>query len=920
MKKSLLLLSFLFSITLYAQKFTLEGVVKDNTSYVLEGASVYLQSIKDSVVMAYGITNKEGAFSIRVNAEDAPKIRFNIAYLGYKPFSKDVLVPEGDNLNIGTIELEDQVEALDVVSVIGKAPPVVVKKDTIEYNADSFKTLPNDKAEDLLKKLPGVDIDMDGNITVNGVEVEAINVDGMRFFGEKKGDIALKNIPSNVVSKVQVTDYKTNMQKFTGEESDSGTKEINLKIKKGKNRAYFGDVKLGYGTDDKYQANANIFQLIDGKQLGIISGTNNINMSRGFNALPDTNTSNGHIDSDFLGANYSKGKWDETRVNGNYRYSSQHTDTEQKTYRENFLPNLNYITDSKSKGYNDSDSHQGGLDLNFLIEPKNKASNKRVQLSNDINFNSSNSVSFSEVETTALYSNGDLVSDYNSTNETTNSNYTLNNTLRVTPLTGNWRDYMNFELSTNFTKGNTNSKRFSENVLYNKNTTVVQDQINDVENGNTNIRFGAIWSKEVGSNFRIIPRYSVTVNSQKNEKNVYDYNETTEIYDEFNDLLSTDSKYVSLVIKPSLRLRYEYNYFRFEVEGAYTDTYRNNKDNLVAARNFKTDFKYFTYSGRIRYRDKNGYKNISLRYNQDVNVPSANQLQPIEDVSNITHIRKGNPLLEPEVNHSISFEYQNNLAFHHINISGNARAGFVQDKIINATTTDADLIRYTTYDNINGDYSLSGNAAISKSFFNKKTNINLNARIQGAFRNNLSIQNNVKFTAQTTTITPSVSFRYAYDNKIELNASYNYSMNKSVYDTDAFKDNDYFVQNVRIDTQVFFFKNIFLSNKLSYRYNSRVGDDFDGDAVFWNAGIGAELWNNKATLTLVGYDMLGKNNGYRRTVAESYIQDVESKILKQYFMLNFTYKFGRFAGQNMNVGSGDYRRGRSFRSRGGGRG
>ncbi len=112
-------------------------------------------------------------------------------------------------------------------------------------------------------------------------------------------------------------------------------------------------------------------------------------------------------------------------------------------------------------------------------------------------------------------------------------------------------------------------------------------------------------------------------------------------------------------------------------------------------------------------------------------------------------------------------------------------------------------------------------------------------------------------------------------------------------------------------------KNVFLTNKVSYRYNSRVGDDFDGDAVFWNAGLGIELWDNKATLTLVGYDMLGKNNGYRRTVTETYIQDVENNILEQYFMLNFTYKFGSFAGQKMNGrGKGGSRGGRgSYRGR-----
>jgi hypothetical protein len=917
-------LLLLISTTLFAQKFTVEGFVKDINTTALEGATVYLQSIQDSVPIAYGITNKNGEFSIRVNTENDSKAIFNIAYLGYQPYKKDIDVPTTDLLNMGVLTLEDQVEELNVVSIMAKAPPVVIKKDTIEYNADSFKTLPNDKAEDLLKKLPGIEIDLDGKITFNGIDVEAINVDGMQFFGEKSGDIALKNLPSNVVSKVQVTDYKTNMQKFTGEESTSGTKEINLKIKKGKNRATFGDIKAGVGTDDKYQANANVFQLIDGKQSGIISGTNNINMTRGFNALPDTDTSNGYIESDFIGANYTKGRWNETRVNGNYRYSSQNTDRNQKSFTEYFLPNLNYNTDSENSSFNDSDGHQAGADLKFIINPKNKLSNRKVQLSNETDFKSSNSDTGSLVNRVSRDNSGDLISDYYSKNESTSSNYEIKNELSVTAITGKGRDYLNIGLNTDFDKGLSDSQKYSENTIERRNETIVQDQISNADNRGSNIRFNALWSKELFTNFRIIPRYTASINSQNNEKYFYDFDANTNSYDDFNDVLSSDSKYGTTTIRPALRLRYEYKDFRFEVEGGYTNTYRKYSDKLVVARDFKTDFEYATYSARVRYRDKNGYKNINLNYNQSVDLPSVNQLQPVEDLSDITHVRVGNPFLEPEINHNLSFQYQNNLAFNNINITGNARAEFVQDKIINSTITDEDLNKFTTYDNTNGDYSLSGNVAVSKSIYNKKTNININARFNSSYKNSISFQNAIKFTAKTTNIKPSFSIKYSYDNKLEFSGAYSYTANKSVYDTDAFNDNSYFVQNLDFDANVFFIKNVFLSNKVSYRYNSRVGDDFDGDAVFWNAGLGIELWDNKATLTLVGYDMLGKNNGYRRVVTETYIQDVENNILEQYFMLNFTYKFGSFAGQRMNQrgkgsrGSGGS--GRGGTGRGGSRG
>lgn len=908
MKKILLLLVLGISSSLFAQKFTLEGIVKDQEATVLEGATVYVQSIKDSIPISYGITNKEGKFSLQVNTENDTKAIFNIAYMGYKPYKKDINVPVAKELNLGIITIEDQVEALNVVSIIAKAPPILIKKDTIEYNADSFKTLPNDRAEDLLKKLPGIEIDLDGNITVNGVSVEAINVDGMRFFGEKRGDIALKNLPSNVISKVQVTDYKTNNQKFTGEESDSGTKEINLTIKKGKNRAVFGDVKAGYGTDDKYQTDINIFKLIDGKQLGLIGGTNNINMSKGFNALPDTETSNGYIESDFLGANYTKGKWNETRVNGNYRYGAQTIDRQTKSFTQNFLPNRNFNTDAESVSFNDSDSHNAGGDLKFIITPKDKKSANKVQLSNEIEANVENSDTGSTTNRVSETTEGDLVSDFNTINQSASNSYSIQNELSATTLTGK-RDYLNLALNTDFGKRHSDSKNYSENFIQRQNNTIVQDQIRNTDNFNSNIRLSAFWSKELFTNFRILPRYTARITSNTNEDSIFDYDETTDAYSNFNDQISTDSKYTTLTIRPALRLRYEYKDFRFEVEGGYTNTYRNYKDQILAARNFKADFEYATYSTRIRYRDKNGFKNINFNYRQNVDLPSVNQLQPVEDVSDLTNIRIGNPLLRPEINHELSFEYQNNIAFNNINLTGNLRAEFLQDKIITAIITNEDLIRNTTYDNIDGNYSYSGNVAISKSYFNKKTNFNLNARIRGSYDNAISIQNGIEFTGKTTNIRPSFSFRYSYDSKLDFSASYSYATTNSIYDTDAINDNKFFVQNIDFDASIFFIKNVFLSNKVSYRYNSRVGDDFDGDAIFWNMGLGIELWDNKATLTLVGYDMLGKNNGYRRTVTETSIQDFESNILEQYFMLNFTYKFGSFAGQKMNINNERSKRG-----------
>ena len=903
MKNLVIVVVLLLSSVSFAQKFTFEGVVKDDQEINLEAATVFVQGVQDSLVLAYGITNKDGRFSIKVDAEQAKKIVFNIAYLGYKPYNKVINVPQADFLDAGVIVLNDDLEKLEVVSIIATSPPILIKKDTIEYNASSFKTQPNDRAEDLLKKLPGIEIDIDGNITINGTEVESVNIDGMSFFGEKKGETALKNLPSDIISKIQITDYKTDRQKFTGEASDSGTKEINIKIKKGKNNAFFGDLNGGLGTDKKYQVNTNLFKLVEGEQIGLISGTNNINMRKGFNALPDAVSSNGYTESDFIGTNYSKGKWNESRINGNYNFSANNTDNAQKRVRENFLPNLNYTSEATSNSRNDTDTHTGGVDLNYLIRSKNKGSKKIMRVSNRLNFTAANSNTFSESNTLSKSTTGDLISEVNSNNDATSKNTVINNNLGFVSKTGNGNGFVAFNLQTNFSKTNSDSKNYSENILYQSNSTISQNQLRSNKSINSDIIFSGIWVKTIMPNIKMIPSYKADISHNNDEKYVYDFNETDDQYNQLNNLQSFNSKYVSLTTKPALKLRYDYKFLRIEFESAYTNTLRKYSDKLLDTRDFNSSFEYLTYSGRLQYRDKNKYKNIDLSYNQNVKLPTLKQLQPIEDVSNQTHIVSGNPLLNPEISHNLKLRYEKNIPFNNVFIRGGIVTKLIDDKIVNTTETNTDLIRYTTYNNINGNYSVNGNTSISKSYLNKKTKLNINLRLSGTYHKNISLQNSLKFTSKTTTITPSLSFSYSYDNKIDLSMSYNYSTNKNVYDTDMFNTNAFFTQTLRSDASIYFLKKAFFSNKISYRYNSRVGDEFDGDAVFWNAGLGVQLWDDKATLTLVGYDILGKNNGYTRTVTETYIEDLDSKILEQYFMATFVFKFGKIAGQNMNRNS-----------------
>ncbi|GAL78004.1 hypothetical protein JCM19274_4503 [Algibacter lectus] len=275
--------------------------------------------------------------------------------------------------------------------------------------------------------------------------------------------------------------------------------------------------------------------MIDGKQIGFISGTNNINMRRGFTALPDAKSSTGYVESDFVGANYSKGKWNETRVNANYKYSANNVDNSSLSFRDNFLPDLNYTTETVSNSTTDSDNHSGDLDLKFIIPSKNKSSNNKIQLSNELNFNRDTSDSFSDSATESKSNDGEDISDYNANSESTSISNSIDNTIGAIVRTGKGRDFFNLKLSTNFDNSESDSKNYSENILYQRNTTEIQDQVRSTDNSTSNINFNGYWFKELFTNFRIIPKYSATIYHNKNEKNVFDFNEIDNDYSDFNE-------------------------------------------------------------------------------------------------------------------------------------------------------------------------------------------------------------------------------------------------------------------------------------------------------------------------------------------------------------------------------------------------
>lgn len=267
---------FLFALTTQAQTGQIKGLLTDSSAaHPLPDATVALLNGRDSSLAATAFTDKKGAFSF--SGVSLGNYRIYITFLGYKPIFKSVTLSAADPvLDMGTIQLKGKGLLLNEVEIIQEVPPITVKKDTLEFNAGSFKTRENAVVEDLLKKLPGVTVDKDGTITAQGETVKRVLVDGKPFFGDDP-KLATKNLPTDIIDKIQLIDRKSDQAQFTGIDDGNTEKTINITIKKDKKQGFFGRASAGYGDNDRFAVNASLNSFRDNKQLSFLGSGNNVN-------------------------------------------------------------------------------------------------------------------------------------------------------------------------------------------------------------------------------------------------------------------------------------------------------------------------------------------------------------------------------------------------------------------------------------------------------------------------------------------------------------------------------------------------------------------------------------------------------------------------------------------------------------------
>jgi len=897
---------FLFTIISYAQSFSVSGtLVDENEGLPLESATVFAEKPSDSSLVTYTISDKKGFFELK-GETGLKSLRVNISYTGYAPFTKEVSLIDNQELDLGTIKMETAAESLSGVVVTANRAPITIKKDTLEFNAASFKTKKDATVEDLLKELPGVEVDESGAIKVNGKPVNKILVNGKAFFGDDP-TIATKNLTKEMIDKIQVSDTKTDAEAFTGEKGDDQNKTINITIDEDKNKGIFGRVAAGAGTDERFEYAGLINYFDNDLRISALGGGNNINspgfsfgeIQKMFGGARYISINNGAINfggrnfgggegitnTRTAGANYADNLSEKTELSADYFYSASNSFNDEIRNRENILPTNRFFSNEVSNRVNNSDNHT--VNMNFKSEID---STFQISIRPQFNYSIGDSRFSKNEQTTNL--DGELTNQSDLTNQEDRERVDFSSRWNVTKKFGSKGANLSFRFNNENNRTISDDFLISTTQIFGDNPqTINRNQLNDGEQSTDGYNFSLSYKIPIISQKLFVePEIAYNTEKRVDRQSVFDFDAATLDYDNFNLEQSTDFTNKNNSTKPELGINY--NDEKFRLGGSVAYVFRTlESDDALRDIQFDNDFNALELRTYVNYRfSKKASMYSGYRLNN--NAPSVSQLSPYVDVSNPLNIRQGNPNLDPSNRHSFYGGYNNYDYQTQSGIYSYFSFDATNDAIVPLTTVDENFVRTTTFTNVDGSYNFSGNIGYNKtkkldSLRSIKYDLGLN--VNGV--RNVNFNNAVQYASRTISYRPNVGVRFIWKELFEFRPSYSLSYSTNSFNIDAFDDRVYLSHNVGLQTQTTFPEKLEWNNDINYTYNADVAPGFQKDALFWNSSLAYSVLKDKGLVTLKVYDLLDQNTNARRSSTEDYIEDVQSTVLQQYFMLGFSYKF-----------------------------
>ncbi len=921
-----LFIIIVFAYTLQAQSVT--GVLQDAIEKTpIANATMQLTGA-DSASTYSSVTANNGSFTFSPIPQG--NYTMNITSVGYETFSKEINVSGADN-NLGNIDVIKSAKTLATVIVIGAAPPVRQRNDTLEYAASQYKVNPDATAEDLIKKMPGVTVDKTGAVTAQGESVKKVTVDGRDFFGDD-ATATLRNLPSEVIDKIQVFDKLSDQAQLTGFDDGNTTKSINIVTKANMRNGNFGRVFAGYGTDDRYSAGGNVSFFNNARRISLVGLLNNVNQQNfssqdllgvsssnnrggggrrggggGGNYRGGGNSSNflvgqqnGISKTNALGINYSDAWSKKIDVTGSYFFNNSNTNNNQIINRENFITKdssqfYNENTISNSTNYN----NRANFRLNYKIDSSNS-----LLVTSSLNFQ--NNKSNSSVDGVQSIDPKNILSktlnDINSNTKGSN----LNNSIlfrHAFPKRGRSIS-LGINLSTNDRNGQNYLSAY--NTFYKLNSAFIDTvkQLSDQQTNGNQYSFNLVYTEPVGKKAMLQLSYNPSFQTNHADQETFNFDNANSKYSLLDTSLS--NKFDNTYNTQNAGLTYRSGDKNNMIAAGLSYQYGELNSEQVFPQATQINKSFSNILGNVFARLKLSSKsNVRIIYRSSVNPPSVAQLQNVINNSNQFYFTTGNPNLKQQYTNNFITRFTFTNSAKGQSFFANLFLQTTQDYVSNAVYTasqDSMLTNTVTLykgSQISKPLNLDGYVS-ARSFFTFglplkfiKSNLNFNAglgyaKLPGLINNQSNISNSYNYNlgaVLASNISEYIDFTLSYSGNINVV--------KNTFQPGL--NNNYFTQSAGIVANLRTKKGQFFQNDLSNQYYRGLTDGFNQNYWLWNIAIGQKFLKNQAgELKLSVFDLLKENKSITRNVTESYVEDVRNQVLQQYFMLTFSYKLKNF--------------------------
>lgn len=935
MKKLLIWTVLLLTAPLstYAQNkiVTVSGrVIEAGTKEPVELAAVQLLSLPDSTQVAGMTTSTQGYFSL--SKQKPGKYLLKVSFIGY--VTKIIPVQLTANVpakKMGNIELATDAVMLQEAVVVAEAPQVTVVEDTLMYNSSAYRTPEGAMLEELVKKLPGAEIDDDGNVKINGKDLKKIMVDGKEFFG---GDVktGLKNLPVDMVDKLKTYDKKSDLARVTGIDDGEEETVLDLTVKKGMNQGWFGNADLGAGTKDRYTGRMMLNRFVDKTQFSIIGSANNVN-DQGFSGGgggPRWRSNNGLNATKMLGANFAT-QTNKLELGGSVRYNFQDADISSINSSERFLQNGNSYSNSNNKNRNKGTN----LNADFRMEWKpdtltNIIFRPNFSYGRTNNASRSESGTFNEDPFNLIvnpndYLNFDNLSDdplkdirVNATNSASLSkgkSLSGNATLQVNRKLNNRGRNLTFRGVFGYGDNDNDQYTQSETRYYQLlnhlggDSILYRNQYITTPTRNYNYTAQVTYSEPIAKATFLQFSYQFQYKYSKSDKTTFDLLD----YPDWAIGGALPSGYESHAVD-SLSKNAEYRYYNHDASVGLRfirPKYQLNVGMSFQPQNSTLSYKKGDYMIDTTRTVFNFAPNMDLRfrfskvsqlrftYRGRSNQPTMENLLPITDNSNPLNIRMGNPGLKPSFAHTMRLFYNTYNAEKQRGIMTHFSFTATQNSISNSTRYNEETGGLITRpENINGNWNAFGMFGFNTALKNKKYTINtftnVNYQNNVAFLYNQDTKNNDRNTSTGLTLGERVTGSYRNDwFEFSLNGSINYTAERNKLRPENNQEPYTYSYgastNITMPWKMTLATNIANQSRRGYRDSS-----MNRDELIWNAQLAQSLLKGAATVSFEVYDILRQQSNISRSLSADMRSVSEYNGINSYCMVHFIYRLNIF--------------------------